>query len=226
MAGRGTGELVEVMGGLDMLALLRDADATTAVRLDLAAVFAGRDLEAEETFELYEAFGRFFGLIHRSAKWWLADWLNFGEGAFGHRFTQALEATGLSEGYLRNIMWVGANVAPSRRRKGVAFSFHETVAPLPPDAQRHWLSVVAKPKEDGKAWTQRELRYAIKGEPEPAQADTDEEHDADRSTVPLNANRILEKANLVAAWATREGPNYIVPAEAFVQLLAAIGKGE
>lgn len=219
--------VIEELNRLDLIRLLGEAEATTPVRLDLSGIFQGRDLEDEETFDLYEAFGRFFGLIHRSAKWWLADWLNFGEGAFGHRFDQAIAATGLSEGYLRNIMWVGANVPPSRRREGVAFSLHETVAPLPPDAQRHWLAKVAKPKPDGKAWTQRELRYAIKGEPEPEpeQRDGDERHDQG-STVPLNPARILEKANLVASWATRDGPNYIVPAEAFVQLLAAIGKGE
>lgn len=213
---------------VDQLGLIRalaEAEATTPVRLDIARMFDGRDLEAEETFELYEAFGRFFGLIHRSAKWWLADWLNFGEGAFGHRFEQAIEATGLSEGYLRNIMWVGANVPPSRRRQHLPFSIHETVAPLPPDLQRQWLKEAADAQRKGEPLTQRELRRRIKGEPEPEQGqDGDEEHD--RDTAPLNPARIIATARAVAAQAQRNGEVYEVPAEPFVQFLAAIGKGE
>jgi hypothetical protein len=175
-------------------------------------------------FERFEAFGRWVGIVHRASKWWLADWLNFGEGAFGHRFEQALEATGLSESYLRNIMSVGASVKPSRRRVGVAFSLHETVAALTPDEQTRWLDEAID-----KGYTQRDHRRAIKAEQNGGVIDPDDDgEDGDSrydTTRPLNAQRVIETARAVAARARRRGEVYEVPAEQFDQLLAAIGKG-
>lgn len=197
--------------------------AVTKTGMDFARIFKGDDLASDEAVAKFEAYGRYVGGVHRAAKWWLADWLNFGEGAFGHRFEQALDSTGLSEGYLRNIMSVGASVTPSRRRPGVAFSLHETVAGLPGDAQTHWLNEAIE-----KGYTQRELRRAIKAHYNGGVTDDDEEDSDSRhdTTKPLSPTLIIEKANLVASWATKDGDCYRVPAEAFVQLLAAIGRGE
>lgn len=214
---------------LDLFGVLREAGAIEATRLDLSPLFAGIDPASDEWFERYEDFGRALGMIHRSAKWWLADWLNFGEGTIGDRVYQAAEATGLAEGYLRNIMWVGRSVTPSRRKEGVPFSIHETVAPLPPDAQRHWLGVAAKVNPETKEkWTQRDLRHAIRKVLDAGDHDDGEpggdRHDQERR--PLDARRILEVGRQCAAVATKNGSVYEVPEEQWTQFLAAIGAGE
>lgn len=205
-----------------ILIALSDAGVLTPTALNLAPVFEDKPLDTAEAFEVWAQFGPFFGRVHRSAKWWLGDWLNFGEGAFGERYAQAADTTGLSIGYLQNIAWVARSVAPSRRRDGVAFSLHSEVASLPPPLQTQWLDEAIEA-----GWSQRDLRLAIKATNGPANEDgddDDERHDSSRR--PLSASRILETAKLCARRAQRDGDTVRVPLEAWSQLLAAIGEGD
>lgn len=220
---RESAQVMEELTRLDLLAAFSDAGVITPVSLNLAPIFKGRNLATAESFDTWAQLGVFFGRVHRSAKWWIGDWLNFGEGAFGERYAQAADSTGLTIAYLQNIAWVARNVLPSRRRDGVSFSSHAEVASLPPDSQTRWLDEAIKSD-----WSSRDLRRAIQASerPEPEHDGGGGDGDTPPEKRPLSAQRIYETATSCAAAARREGAVYIVPAEQFNQLLAAIGKGD
>lgn len=93
--------------------------------------------------------------IPESSIWWLADALNFGEQAYGEKYTQAVDITGLSVGHLANIAWVGRRFAPERRipPHRLSFSHHQEVGGLEVEEQDEWLRLA---EEHG--WTTAELR--------------------------------------------------------------------
>lgn len=111
-------------------------------------------------FETYERLGWALGQINRASRWWIGDWLLYGEdGTFGDRYVQAVAATGLSEETLRYYLWVCKSIAPSRRLQSVPFSVHATVARLEPQEQKRWLSTARK-----EGLSQRELKARIREE--------------------------------------------------------------
>lgn len=108
-------------------------------------------------YEVYEELLVSAGRVKRSMSWWIGDLINFGEGMYPDRYSQAMEATGLRYETISNYAWVCRRVARSRRRDRLAFGIHAEVAPLPPREQTHWLSEAAK-----NGWTTSELREAIR----------------------------------------------------------------
>jgi hypothetical protein len=68
-----------------------------------------------------------------SVLWWLADWLNFGEGTYPERYTQALDETDYSRDSLGNIARIGNSYPPDRRMDPDVVSFwtHADVERLP-----------------------------------------------------------------------------------------------
>lgn len=132
------------------------------------AVRALRRCELSETgitipaglpFSEYEKIGAALGAINRASRWALGDWIIYGEETFGEKYAQAIDATGLSYGYLRNIVSTCRRVPPSRRREGVHFSVHAEVAALEPREQSRWLRVAEKEQ-----LTSEDLRYKIREE--------------------------------------------------------------
>ncbi len=117
-------DLVSAVSTLEM------ADLVTATQLRLP-----RDLP----FEQYVRLGRNIRLLRDASKWWLGDWIIFGEDTYDEKYSQAVEVTDYSLGYLRNIVYTCRNVAPSRRRDDLSFSHHMEVAKLHGRDQRRWL---------------------------------------------------------------------------------------
>jgi hypothetical protein len=87
------------------------------------------------TFEEWIKVGDFIKKSNQSVQFWLGDWLNYGEARWGEKYSQALETTEYALGTLQNAAWVASNVDPVRRRAGLSFSHHQTVAHLPPQEQ-------------------------------------------------------------------------------------------
>lgn len=133
----------------DALKLLGKAGALSPTSLDLFD---------DMPFDRYEALAGLFGRVKRSTSWWLGDLLNFGEAAYGEKYAQAEQATGLSPSTLMNYSYVCRQVPKQRRVENVSFACHNEVAPLPPNEQKHWLKVASS-----EGLTQRELRERIKG---------------------------------------------------------------
>lgn len=121
-------------------------------------------------YEMYEELLAAAGRMKRSMSWWIGDLINFGEGLYPDRYSQAMEVTGLKYETLSNYAWVCRHVARSRRRDHLSFSVHDAVAKQEPSQQTYWLEQAEQHR-----WTTAELRAAMRTktpapepEPEPA----------------------------------------------------------
>lgn len=83
--------------------------------------------------------GAHLALIADSSSWWLGDWIVYGQGQYGKRYLEAIEATHLDYQTLRNYAWVARSFAPPRRRPSLSFQHHLEVASLPEQEQETWL---------------------------------------------------------------------------------------
>lgn len=119
--------------------------------------FAGQDISEDE----WRRMGERLGVIERAARWYIGDWLAYGEAKWGERYDLAMEVTGLSYSTLRDCKWVAEHVHLSRRRDILTWSHHREVAKLPAREQTQWLKRAEK--GDGeKPWTRKELRREIR----------------------------------------------------------------
>lgn len=100
--------------------------------------------DQQMTYERYKSVGIMFGRVYRASKWWIGDWINFGEMTLTEKYLQAVAETGLREDTIRNYASVCRRIAPHRRLEGVPFSVHEVVAVLPPGEQKRWLKVAQR----------------------------------------------------------------------------------
>lgn len=92
-----------------------------------------------------------------SIRWWLADFLNYGEGTYGERHAQALDETDYSSGSLHNVARTGRGVPPEVRKPPGDLSFwkHTEVVGLDKPTQQTILDSAAE--ED---WKRDEIRDA------------------------------------------------------------------
>ena len=91
-------------------------------------------------------------------RWWIGDWLVYGEQMFPDRYTQACDASLYDVGSLRNASWVCRNVPPENRRNELSFEHHAQVASIKnSEEQRRWLQLAVEENLNV-----RELRKSIK----------------------------------------------------------------
>jgi len=99
----------------------------------------GLSVEGNPTFEEFDQLGQYLRRVHTGYQWWWGDWLIYGEGAYGERFSQALEATDWEEATLRQYAWVAKSVDKENRLDGVAFGHYVNgLASLEPAQQKVW----------------------------------------------------------------------------------------
>ena len=115
------------------------------------------DLQAGLSFEEWEQVGGVLGRIGRAHQWWVGDWLNYGERAYGEKYAQAMDATGLDYSAVANYAWVAKAVEPSTRVETLSWSHHREVAHLETVEQADWLS-----RAEAQGWSRNELREAVK----------------------------------------------------------------
>lgn len=101
-------------------------------------------------FEEWTHHGRRLGAIARGAKWWVGDWLRYGNLRYGERYTRAARLTGYDVQTLMNMVYVASRFdAAGERRANLSWSHHAEVAGVPrPDrdllldhAERERMSV-------------------------------------------------------------------------------------
>lgn len=80
------------------------------------------------------------------------DWLNYGERAYGEKYSQAIDATGFEYGAVANFAWVAKAVEPSTRVESLSWTHHREVAALDPSDQAQWLE-----RAEAEQWSVREL---------------------------------------------------------------------
>lgn len=106
----------------------------------------------------WEQIGASLRELANSSAWWLADWLIYGEAAYGwRRYREAIERTGLDYQTLRNYAWVARRFEHHRRRDSLSFAHHAEVTRLSPPEQDYWLR-----KAEQQKWSRNELRRVIR----------------------------------------------------------------
>lgn len=91
-------------------------------------------------------------------RWWVGDWIIYGEQIWPDMYSQALEECFYSYGSLRNCVYVCRKIARERRRETLSFEHHYQVCPFNEEDQEKWLTLA-----DQNHWTVAEMRRAIAG---------------------------------------------------------------
>lgn len=115
------------------------------------------ELPSRLPFETWQRIGRQISLISDCSRWWLGDWLIYGELQYPNRYRLAIEATSLDYQTLKNYAWIARRIPRSRRRDQLSLQHHAEVAALPPSEQERWLQQAV---EEG--WTRTELRKRLR----------------------------------------------------------------
>lgn len=84
----------------------------------------------DTTLEEWAAAGATLDRIHKSWKFWLADWLNFGEDHWPEEYAQFMNVSDLPEQSINNIRSVARNIPQNMRHKELSFTAHAAVVPL------------------------------------------------------------------------------------------------
>tara|TARA_R110000868_G_scaffold21307_2_gene88522 strand:- start:3015 stop:3683 length:669 start_codon:yes stop_codon:yes gene_type:complete len=94
--------------------------------------------------------------IGDAINWWVGDWLNYGERAYGEMYVQAIEVTGWKLDRLQQCKWVAGRVESCTRVQELSYTHHRLVAKLPEEEQAMWLA-----EAKGWGWRSGELREAL-----------------------------------------------------------------
>lgn len=106
--------------------------------------------------------------IGGAVQWWIGDWLNYGEPAYGEAHSQYIDLTGYKYQTLANFAWVALQIEFSRRRENswqdedgrehrISWGHHEAVSALEPPEQDRMLALAVE-----KHWGVHGLRRAVK----------------------------------------------------------------
>lgn len=94
----------------------------------------------DPTLEQWIECGAFINKSERAVHFWIGDWLNYGEKAWGDRYAEALEKTRYEYKTLRNDKWVASRVPSERRRPELSFDHHAAVAEFSAEEQEDLLA--------------------------------------------------------------------------------------
>ena len=107
----------------------------------------------------WELIGSLLTRVQSGVQWWVGDWMQYGEQAYGEKYAQAVDAyeqTGINVDTLRNYQWVSEHVPVVRRLTTLSWSHHQAIAALPPKEQTQWLQEAVK-----EGWSYRDLRREV-----------------------------------------------------------------
>lgn len=130
---------------------------TAGLALPGAVSSTGLELPHDLSYDDWAQVGVTLGALGKAYQWWIGDWLQFGEAAYGERYSQAMDATGLEYSTVANVASVAGKIEPSRRREKLSFGHHEAVARCEPAEQDAWLDAAEENE-----WTRAELRRQMK----------------------------------------------------------------
>lgn len=130
----------------------RKSDRALAEVEPARASEVGLALPSDLGIDEWRTIGTQLARVDRAYRWWIGDWLNYGERNYGDTYTEAIQGSGLEYDTLAKFKWVADRIA-IRRRRLISWSHHREVAPLEPDEQDEWLD-----RAEVQRWTVRELR--------------------------------------------------------------------
>ena len=117
----------------------------------------GLTITGDMPYERWEFLGQKLREFEGSVMWWIGDWLNYGEAAYGEKYSQALETTDYAYRTLAQAAWVAKAVQFSSRLENLSWSHHQEVASLEPDEQD---AILGKATEHG--MSRKELREFVR----------------------------------------------------------------
>lgn len=88
----------------------------------------GLQINGTPTFAEWAAYGQTLWDMRSAIQWAIADWIAYGEHAYGDKYTQAMEETKISYRTLANYVWVATKFPVSRRRENLSFAHHQELA--------------------------------------------------------------------------------------------------
>jgi len=103
----------------------------------------GLRVTGQPTLTEWEECGKVLARIEGAVQFWIGDWVNYGERAYGDKYTTAIKTTRLEEVTLKDYAYVASHIEKSLRNDFVPFSIHKIVAPLPRDKQEEILTKAA-----------------------------------------------------------------------------------
>lgn len=125
----------------------------------------GLHIRGKPSFEVWFEYGRGLRRVEGALQWVIGDWLNYGSGSWGEKWSQATMLWPDSrEGSLSAYKSVAARVAKPTRVGELTWSHHRLVAYLPEPEQRRWLQEAIENE-----WHTRELAVALQREKEKPQ---------------------------------------------------------
>jgi len=126
-----------------------------AVPKGIEVSLVGMEIKGALSFDDWLHVGEMLKTAEGSVQFWIGDYLNYGEKAYGEKYAQAVDAKQAAT--WKNYAWVATKVEISLRKDLLSYKHHEAVAPLAPPEQKTWLTKAIE--ED---WSVHELRAAIK----------------------------------------------------------------
>lgn len=109
------------------------------------------------TFAQWQNVGHCLKRIHRAWRWWVGDWIAYGEHKYGEMYSQAMDETGIEYNQLAQISYVARQIPPEIRHENLSWSHHAAVAKLDHESANALLD---KAEQDG--WKREHLRAAAK----------------------------------------------------------------
>jgi len=106
------------------------------------------------TFEQWAEMFETLKAMEKAIQFWLGDLLNYGEHAYGEKYSQFLEYRAYST--LATYSWVARQIPSSERVEKLTFEHHRCVAHLPSPDQSQWLS-----RAEDEGWSTRRLASEI-----------------------------------------------------------------
>lgn len=104
-------------------------------------------------FDSWKTIGHQLGQVNQGLLWWIGDWLNYGEKAYGESYAQAMDETGKAYNTVKQAAYMAKKFPQETRRDTLTFSHYGVVAGLPDDLCIRLLDLA----EDNK-WTVGDLK--------------------------------------------------------------------
>lgn len=96
------------------------------------------------TFDEWSEAGLTLQTLNRSVNWWLGDWINHGESAYGEKYAQAIEYTDTSVENLKKFSAVAVRCPREIRRAELSWTHHFYVAYLPEEQRGPTLELAER----------------------------------------------------------------------------------
>ena len=107
------------------------------------------------TFEQWQGVGFTLKRINKAWRWWVGDWLHYGERSFGEMAPQVMDELGTDYQQLADCAYVAGRIPFARRRENLSWSHHKEVASVEPAKADELLD-----RAQQESWTRQEMRSA------------------------------------------------------------------